>query len=91
MAIHLSEEQVQELADHLSGTSQSLEHACDVCFNIETDDATDTLDLNTLDRLDELVFECTVCNWWASNDELAESDGDNICLECAGDDEEEET
>ena len=35
------------------------------------------------ERLDELVFECTVCNWWCGHDEHSEGEADAfVCVEC---------
>jgi hypothetical protein len=35
------------------------------------------------ERLDDLVFECTVCNWWCGHDEHNENESDQfVCDEC---------
>lgn len=64
-----------QAADQLIGTCQSL-HDLGVTFEACEDDAT------FCSRLDELAFECTVCNWWCSEDEL-DDDQAIVCAECA--------
>ncbi|QND53474.1 hypothetical protein HB779_17455 [Phyllobacterium sp. 628] len=40
---------------------------------------------------DDRCFLCGGCGWWHDTDELADADGsDLICVECAGDGEDEE-
>lgn len=34
-------------------------------------------------RFDELAFECVACNWWCSQDECHDRDGEWICEDCA--------
>lgn len=33
-------------------------------------------------KLDELVFECTCCNWWFEQSEMSENE-DWVCIDCA--------
>lgn len=69
-----------EIADELIGTCRS-KH--DVMTQEEIDDPTLEAALN------DLMFECDCCGWWASIDELnndGELEGyDEACYECARD------
>lgn len=75
----LTREQVQELAADLQGTSQSLNEALHKLWSLSEDD----LDQEDCEALDELVFECTVCNNWFEQNEMAENCGDAwVCEGC---------
>jgi len=42
-----------------------------------------------LDAFDAVVFECQTCNWWCEISEVAsDENGENICLDCAPDEDE---
>lgn len=60
----------QEVADALLGTAESLEK---YATQEEREDRA------FLERLDELVTECTQCGWWVETHEI---DDDGVCAEC---------
>lgn len=64
----------EEAAHDLIGTCKSI-HELGPEIEAAMDDAT------FCSRLDELAFECTVCNWWCSEDEL-DDDQAMVCAEC---------
>jgi hypothetical protein len=76
---------VQELADDLTGTCQTLADVCKKHGFAEED-----LSMAELGQLDEIVFCCECCGWW---DEAGEQDVNQNCEDCredAGKDEDED-
>lgn len=64
----------EEAAHDLQGTCSTL---IEKGYEEESDDRV------FCGRLDELVFECTECNWWCEQSEMAENPDDEwICQEC---------
>ena len=75
-----TDEEIGRLADHLNGSSQSIDGAVAALFPgrsppwycaAEDDCAT----------LDDLVFECDVCNWWFGVEDMVDS---QTCVDCSG-------
>ena len=67
----------EEAAEQLQGTCKTI-----VELRPEFEAAQD--DQTFCDRLDEIVFECTVCNWWCEQSEMAEDCGNEwVCQDCA--------
>lgn len=70
----------RKVAEYLQGTCSS------VAVALETLGYDDELSLDDefCAVLDDLVFECTTCNWWYEQSEMADDD-ERQCEECAGD------
>lgn len=68
--------------DMIARAEQCAGDLIDTCKALSDEASADEL-LNSVfcARLDELVFECTVCNWWHAIDELGNGES-MICLEC---------
>lgn len=64
--------------------AEQLRGSCLSKFSLgdEVEDAFD--DITFCNRLDELVFQCTICHWWWEQSEMAEDCGDDwVCQECS--------
>ena len=68
-------EMAEEAAKQLEGTCKSIADLGEEFEDLQNDS-------QFCARLDELIFECTQCNWWHEQDEMSE-DQDWICQECA--------
>lgn len=68
----------EELAERIIGTCTS----CNPCEELETE--------AELAEFDALTFECNVCGWWCSTDELNNEGHQNLCDECQADEEPDE-
>lgn len=69
-------ELAERCADELNGTCKSVHELSEPEYVAGLDN------MVFCARLDELVMECSVCNWWVEPSELAEDTDDVICLEC---------
>lgn len=79
--IQLSTEQIYRLADYLMGTCNSLDGALDALFGI---DSAMELHAESLELLENEVFLCSECGWWAETSETEDRDGDVVCQDCFG-------
>lgn len=69
----------EKAAEQLAGTCGTLARLGDEYEEAENEDA-------FCNRLDELVFECTRCNWWHEQSEMSEhADDEWFCTECEND------
>ena len=75
----LTLELIEELAEDLMGTTQSIGHACDL-IGIDEDELYDNIDM--LGELDQLVLLCDACGWWVESGDIVAGDGENICCDC---------
>lgn len=73
-------EQIANVAEHLRGTTLSLEEGFER-EGLKYDDATP----GDLAELDQIVFLCDVCGWWCeiSDEAETEDDAEQVCIECA--------
>lgn len=79
---HFTDVQIEELAEHLRGTPQTLAHGVEFCFEDRTDDDMTVADCEALDAE---IFCCAKCEWWCNIDEMAEgTDDDPVCEDCEG-------
>jgi len=80
MATDISDEKMQELADYLQGSSETLAHGLSIC-EIET--TSDEDDIKRVLEEDYDIYLCPECGWWVEGIEREEGpDGEDICTEC---------
>ena len=66
----------EQAANELQGT-------CKAIYELGEEFEAAADDMDFCNRLDELVFECEVCNWWYEQSEMAEREDLRwICQEC---------
>lgn len=81
MAIDISDEKMQELADYLQGSSNTLAEGLHIC-EIET--SSDEDEINKVLEEEYDIYLCPECGWWVEGMEREEGeDGEDICAECA--------
>lgn len=68
----------EELAERLIGTCEN----CNPAEELTTD--------TEMTAFDALAFECNVCGWWCSTEELNNGGHQNLCDECQADEEPDE-
>jgi len=71
----LTPEIAQDICEYTRGTCKS-EGEIAQAFDLTEDEVLSVL-------ADAGIEVCEVCGWWVAEDELAESDFQIICLECA--------
>ncbi len=77
----LTPTQVNELYQTLVGTCQDIDVELDLLFDIPN--ITELSD-DTLEEIDQLMFNCSHCGWWCEAGEAVEGPGDeDICEDCA--------
>lgn len=67
-------DRAREVAEQLEGTCQSLQ---DVASEEEIDN------VEFCEALDEMVLLCPCCGWWSPVEDFVESEGEEVCEECA--------
>lgn len=82
----LTEEQAISIVNDLRGTPGNLD--MEIQGRLGNGIGTEDLDTESLDIIDEHIFNCEVCGWWCDNDEMSHDQG--ICEECFEPDDEEE-
>jgi len=70
----LTDKQIDELAETLRGTCNSLDTELE-----KIGKAFEMVSSECLSSLDERVMCCEQCGWWSDSDEI---DGDGFCAEC---------
>jgi hypothetical protein len=70
-------DKIKQLVEHLQGTSKSLSEACDD-FGFDSDELTQ----QELEEIDAEIFCCETCGWWSEVSEMADQEGEQVCLEC---------
>lgn len=75
--IHISDEQVREIADYLTGTCNSIDQALDrLDLEFPVEDVEERL-------LDVNLERCPICDWWMDSAELVNEAGDVVgCDTC---------
>lgn len=82
MSRKLTTDEVHELAETLQGSANYLESVCMDLF--ETDD----IAIESLQELDQMIFQCEQCGWWMEHSEMTEDpDHDWQCRECVDEEE----
>jgi formylmethanofuran dehydrogenase subunit E len=77
--VRLNDSQIEELIQHLNGSSLTLDNACQQLF----DCGEDNLTVEQLEEIDQQIFQCETCGWWFERGEQAEAEGDFNCEQCA--------
>ena len=73
------EKLINELAEHLMGTCQSLAEGCET-FEIDEDDLTSE-DYQIIDNITQV---CNDCGWWCEVADLTVYEDEQMCYDCKG-------
>lgn len=84
--IILTKEIADQIIDHLNGSCDPLEQACED-FGVDADEFLDKY----ASELDERIFNCESCGWWYEVGQHGEDPhGREICYNCEESNEEDE-
>jgi len=82
--LELSEDQVEQLIYDLVGTTLNLDQYLESTFDVPS---VDYLSEDTLEDIDRTIFLCESCGWWCYDEDRSENGYEDICDECAEDEE----
>ncbi len=72
----ITSDKIDELVDHLQGTTDTLGCGCET-IGVDEDD----LSSENLEQIDNAIFNCSACGWWCDISENVGED-DMICADC---------
>lgn len=78
--MRLTDQQMEELVQHLRGSCDSIENGLNACFDIEGFSELEN-EMEVMGYLDSYLFCCDVCSWWCENSERS-YEVDDACTEC---------
>lgn len=81
MRRYLTDEQVRTIIEDLVGTCLTSVSQEVMDLGLDPDEMTE----RDWDAIDSEIFECDICGWWCSTDELNDTDNGMICDNCAED------
>jgi hypothetical protein len=86
----ITDAQLEEVAYYLLGTCQTEDHALSAVLGIDG-----VFDLSSEDEdrlnfaIERVTFNCNTCGWWCEMGSGGDNNGEWICEQCEGDQDEE--